>query len=715
MAKAALLIGVSDYQSGLQSLAASMRDVEAVRQVLQNPNIGAFAPADITTLLDPDPQQLREALAILFRERQKDDVLLLYFSGHGITDDRGNFYLTCTQTKPELLEATAIPANFVHGLMENSRSKQQIIVLDSCFSGAFASGMGVKGAAVNLAAQLGGQGRAVLTSSSATEYSFEQKEADLSIYTRYWVEGLQTGAADEDENGWISVEELHSYTSRKVREAAPAMKPQIYAAQEGFKIILAKAPVGDPQLEYRKEVERLAQMRKGQLSQILLDALDETRQRLSLSVETAQRIQDEVLEPYRELQKKFQRYEQAVNSALRSTSGLSQTIREDLSYLQQALGLRDADVAAINRKIPALPMLSVKRVLNSWNLISNQPASQQRQNLRSVRRPQPVRQTVHSKNNFAARQRNSKTPILLGSALALGVGGIATTPFLWNSKIEPFPTLRTVILWFKSEVYFFEQGSSKHSKGDYRGAIEDYTEAIRLKPDAAEVYNRRGIAKSNSGDKQGAIEDYTRAIRLMPDDPEAYKNRGNVKRGLGDNQGAIEDYTKAIQLNSDDAFAYSARGLTRASLGDNQGAIEDFNEAILLKPDFPFAYENRGLVKHDLGDNQGAIEDFNEAIQIIKNNALGWAISEPHRIYRNRGLAKHDLGDNQGAIEDFNEAIRLEKDYAFAYHSRALTKAALGDKQGAIADYREAARLYQQQNNIEWYRNALNQIEQLEK
>jgi uncharacterized caspase-like protein/Flp pilus assembly protein TadD len=637
MAKAALLIGVSEYQSGLQSLAATMRDVEAVRQVLQNPNIGAFAPADITTLLDPDPQQLREALAILFRERQKDDVLLLYFSGHGITDDRGNFYLTCTQTKPELLEATAIPANFVHGLMENSRSKQQIIVLDSCFSGAFASGMGVKGAAVNLAAQLGGQGRAVLTSSSATEYSFEQKEADLSIYTRYWVEGLQTGAADEDENGWISVEELHSYTSRKVREAAPAMKPQIYAAQEGFKIILAKAPVGDPQLEYRKEVERLAQMRKGQLSQILLDALDETRQRLSLSVETAQRIQDEVLEPYRELQKKFQRYEQAVNSALRSTSGLSQTIREDLSYLQQALGLRDADVAAINRKIPALPMLSVKRALNLWNLIPNQPVSQQNQNLRPARRLQPVRQTVRPKTNSVARQRNSKTPILLGSAIAVSVGGIATTPFLWNSKIEPFPTLRTVIPWFKSEVYFFEQGSLKHRKGDYRGAIEDYTEAIRLKPDAAEVYNRRGNAKSN----------------------------------LGDNQGAIEDYTRAIRLNSDDASAYSARGLTKASLGDNQGAIEDYTKAILLKPDFPFAYENRGL-------------------------------------------AKHDLGDNQGAIEDFNEAIRLEKDYAFAYHSRALTKAALGDKQGAIADYREAARLYQQQNNIEWYRNALNQIEQLE-
>ncbi|MGJ3250636.1 MAG: hypothetical protein ACFE0J_05845 [Elainellaceae cyanobacterium] len=50
-----------------------------------------------------------------------------------------------------------------------------------------------------------------------------------------------------------------------------------------------------------------------------------------------------------------------------------------------------------------------------------------------------------------------------------------------------------------------------------------------------------------------------------------------------------------------------------------------------------------------------------------------------------------------------------------AYHNRGRAKSALGDQQGAIQDYQAAARLYQQQGNTEWYRDAFNQIEKLEK
>jgi Flp pilus assembly protein TadD len=49
---------------------------------------------------------------------------------------------------------------------------------------------------------------------------------------------------------------------------------------------------------------------------------------------------------------------------------------------------------------------------------------------------------------------------------------------------------------------------------DYKGAIEDYNEAIRLKPDDADAYNNRGIAKSNLGDMAGACEDYRKSCSL---------------------------------------------------------------------------------------------------------------------------------------------------------------------------------------------------------
>ncbi|MBC7970466.1 MAG: caspase family protein, partial [Verrucomicrobia bacterium] len=193
MAKAALLIGVGTYESGFNPLPAATRDVQAIKQVLQNPQIGGFDELNIRTLENPDPQRMREEIESLFADRQKDDLLLLYFSGHGVKDDSGSFYLTNFRTRKNRLNSTAISSDEIHRLMEASRSKYQVVILDCCFSGAFATGMTAKADGVNVSEQLnqlGGQGRAVLTSSSAVEYSFEQKELDLSLYTHYLVEGI---------------------------------------------------------------------------------------------------------------------------------------------------------------------------------------------------------------------------------------------------------------------------------------------------------------------------------------------------------------------------------------------------------------------------------------------------------------------------------------------------------------------------------------------
>jgi hypothetical protein len=60
------------------------------------------------------------------------------------------------------------------------------IILDCCFSGAFDPSLQSKGddGSLDLQGQLGAEGRVVLTSSSSTQYSFEQQGLDLSLYTR---------------------------------------------------------------------------------------------------------------------------------------------------------------------------------------------------------------------------------------------------------------------------------------------------------------------------------------------------------------------------------------------------------------------------------------------------------------------------------------------------------------------------------------------------
>jgi Caspase domain len=236
--------------------------------------------------------------------------------------------LTRKNPQGQLVKATAVPASFVHNIMSDSRCKRQVIILDCCFSGAFAEGWSAKDdGSVDIYTQLGGEGRVVLTSSTSTQYSFEQQGENLSTYTRYILEGIETGAADRDNDGAISVDELHEYAKKKVKEAAPAMQPEIYAVKEGFKIRLAKASLGDPKLRYRKQAEVFAI--QGKISSIGRTTLDLQRERLGLSLEEAIAIETEVLKPYQEYQKRLQQYEQVfartqhqlltIASALRKT------------------------------------------------------------------------------------------------------------------------------------------------------------------------------------------------------------------------------------------------------------------------------------------------------------------------------------------------------------------------------------------------------------
>ncbi|MBE9129495.1 MULTISPECIES: caspase, EACC1-associated type [unclassified Coleofasciculus] len=237
--KIALLIGVSEYGDGLTTLLTPPNDVVAMQRVLQSPALGQFD--EVKSLINPDLVTMQRAIKMLFASCKKEDLVLLFFSGHGITDDDSNLYLTTHITAKDDFEATAVPANFVHLVMNNSYARRQVIILDCCYSGAFAEGWRTKSVGVNIKKQLGAEGRVVLTSSTATQTSFEQEGESLSLYTKYLVEGIETGEADYDKDGIIYVRELHEYAKEKVQEIKPKMKPEIILDKEGFNIILIQS------------------------------------------------------------------------------------------------------------------------------------------------------------------------------------------------------------------------------------------------------------------------------------------------------------------------------------------------------------------------------------------------------------------------------------------------------------------------------------------
>jgi tetratricopeptide (TPR) repeat protein len=580
MSKVALLIGVSEYQSAeFQDLAAAERDVAAMRDVLVQPGIGGFAEVDVTVLLNPKPQLMREALDRLFAERKSDDLVVLYFSGHGVVDDGGKFHLTTAQTDKGLLNSTAIPAIFVHGLMEGSRSKQQVLILDCCFSGAFAKGMVAKGDAVNLQPQLGGRGRAVLTSSSAVEYSFEQKESALSIYTQYVVEGLRTGIADEGGDGWISVDELHRFAQAKVREATPVMQPKIYAVEEGYKIILAQAPMGDPKLEYRKEVEQWAKKRNGQLSATVLLALETKQQQLGLASNLAIAIRQEVCAPYKEFEAKVQRYQQALQSEIQPGNKVNLDAWEDLVYLQQTLGLTDDNIQPLVQKV------KIQRLPTATQTPRRSSAATSASFQVSV--PRDFSHEVMPQSTSVAqadgKRSNSEVPTVIHRNQKRYIQG--TKKLKWWFPLAILTLGGTVAI---TSIVIFASLIPTDSTGS-RSPLPTTNLGESEKP-GYKSFLERGLAKRDKSDFQGAVSDFSKAIELKPDYADAYFHRGNARRVLVDSKGAA----------------------------DNKAAMVDYDQAIKLKPDYAEAYDSRSLIRGVLGDYEGATRDSETAVRLYK-------------------------------------------------------------------------------------------------
>lgn len=128
---------------------------------------------------------------------------------------------------------------------------------------------------------------------------------------------------------------------------------------------------------------------------------------------------------------------------------------------------------------------------------------------------------------------------------------------------------------------FSERGYYRFQRGDYRGAISDYDQALKLNNTNPEVWLNRGIAKERLTDFKGAYADYTQAIELQEDFTKAWLNRGNLFNKQGQYQKAIEDYTAAITFHPDYAAAYYNRALAKHYLKSSD-ACEDLTQAIAL-------------------------------------------------------------------------------------------------------------------------------------
>ena len=230
---------------GLATLDGPLADIRALRQALIDPEVGLFAPGDVDALPDCGVQQLRERLDEFFSSAVREEVLLLYYSGHGELDIRGTLHLCAHDTKSGSLSSTALRATEITTMVDGSAAATIIIMLDCCHSGAFKGG--------DLAIPIAGKGRYVLTSNRSTQLArIAAQPGQPSPFTGLLVHGLRHAAA----KGHLTVTELYKQVHGWMTTRA-TLAPQLRIVGEGEVIIARRGnlPLPPPPLPTEPLIE----------------------------------------------------------------------------------------------------------------------------------------------------------------------------------------------------------------------------------------------------------------------------------------------------------------------------------------------------------------------------------------------------------------------------------------------------------------------------
>jgi uncharacterized protein YjbI with pentapeptide repeats/Tfp pilus assembly protein PilF len=254
----ALIIASDTYtDSKLSQLKAPRLDAEKLEKILKDEFIGGGG-YEVKVLYNKEANIILRDLEKLFKSAEKNDMILVYFAGHGHKSIKDSLlYLATIDSNLEYVKTTTIPARSINEFMQESRSSNKVLILDCCYSGAFARGMLSRSSqdkSVNLKEEFSDSGCVILTSTSAMQYAWEGSDfkkdkvssndtdqgIDIrntrednnnnsysSIYTKYLIEGIETGNADLNEDGTISCRELHDYVKNKIREEGYPQIPEI--------------------------------------------------------------------------------------------------------------------------------------------------------------------------------------------------------------------------------------------------------------------------------------------------------------------------------------------------------------------------------------------------------------------------------------------------------------------------------------------------------
>jgi len=576
----AVVIGISSYRNVPPEgqLRFAHRDAEDLAAFLRTPRGGGFPSNHIKVLLNQDAtlSAIRTAIGTwLVRSAEPDDVIYIFFAGHGIVEGDNDGYLLATDSDPQNLYATALQIVELDRII-TQRLHARIVVLmaDACHAGQLgwtSRGSGERVLISNYLDEVGKSGSGVyrLLASRANERSFEDVRwgGGHGAFTHFLLEGLK-GKGDRDKDGFVRVGELVDYLAEVVPEETRALQHPRLAGSVDTRLplaVLGTEKQSDPATTAASVRNFSLEVRGTAGSEVYID--------------------------------------NAYRGKIRPNGVL---LIEDLGPDRHEVSIDPPNAEPFTQTVS---LIAAKTVLELKSGALNKTAAK-------------VASNVPRTNNPA----ETISPPIVSSPLVARINEAVAR----NRVLEPGGA------WTLYK-QLIRDAPAEPQRGNIEIKLTSSLEEIGQQ--AINAYIRSSVLQLKASDFRRSADAFKCLRTLNPNDVQLETKQlfceARVAIDEGKNQEAIAALNRAVSLDPKAAHFYNALGVAYEKEKDNDRAIEAFKRAAQLAPQWSFPRLHLGIQYYSRGKLDRAEEEFEGAVRLDASDpyAAWWLV----RVYRERG------------------------------------------------------------------------------
>jgi tetratricopeptide (TPR) repeat protein len=270
--------------------------------------------------------------------------------------------------------------------------------------------------------------------------------------------------------------------------------------------------------------------------------------------------------------------------------------------------------------------------------------------------------------------------LLPGNHRTRGVSALAgaapqlsgATPF-FNRLTGPFALILLVVCAWLTRVQI----------GHWQNNVTVFEHALAVTRDNAVAHNNLGTSYLRSGRLDAAEEQFTAALRIRPDYAEALVNAGLCREQRGNSGEAVEFLERGMSAGLTPAASYNL-GLLLSKQGRAAEAEARYRAALAAKPDMVDAWYNLGLLLAQTGRTDEAAQCYRRTLEL-----------RPDYPSAHLNLGTLYIGQNQidTAIFHFEAALKADPRNADAHFNLAAALKLKGDFTRSQSEFEELCRL----------------------